>query len=150
MDEINSTIAFGRWKRWHLRDRPSQNLEVPVKFGILGLYILATADVDEITDAYYAKQYLHSSVLYIGMSRHVDTRLERTHKAVNRYRAMFNDNECKNLRYAIWYSSWTSHGYRVANDSQSVVANAKLALFERALLLSYAQMHGRLPLFNIA
>ena len=138
-------ISFDAWKKWRDRDRPSAELDgVPSHFGLMGLYLLATAEVDEPSDASAQLVHLHPAVIYIGMSAHVDRRLERWHGAVGAYRRDTGDRMCRHLRYALWQSGWTNSRQR----EEFPVAWATVALYERALLLSFARAHGRLPLLN--
>ncbi|KVC70607.1 hypothetical protein [Burkholderia ubonensis] len=74
-------IEFPQWRRWAHRERSSRNSDVPVSFGLLGIYMLATSDVDA-ESAIGADRYLDEAVIYIGMSAHVEQRLERSHEAV--------------------------------------------------------------------
>ncbi len=139
-------LLFTEWHRWIARSRPSQNLDVPPEFGILGLYLLARSDAEAFpAELGTDERHLHSQVVYIGMSTHVEQRLERTHAGVRRYREHFEDSRCKNLWFSVWHSDISNwHLEKPAG----VVARATIALYERALLLAYAKKHGRLPLLN--
>ncbi len=138
------TIVFSEWQRWRARSRPSQEFDVPADFGILGLYVLAAAD-STLVEQPAEERYLQASVLYIGMSTHVEQRLASTHKAVSTYRTEFNDQECSKLWFASWHSDWNNRELRKPHGA---VALATIALYERFLLLSYARKHGRLPHLN--
>nr|WKF58243.1 hypothetical protein HUO10_002741 [Paraburkholderia busanensis] len=139
-------IIFDDWSRWNDRGRPSHEIDdVPSDFGCLGLYLLATSDVDSHTGAGSAK-HLHPGVLYIGMSTHVDRRLERYHSAVRAYRREQDDRTCQRLRFSAWRSEWSM--YARPGIAKPVVEIAALKLYERALLYEFARKYGRLPPLN--
>lgn len=140
-------IYFGGWQRWRARSRPSQDFDVPADFGCLGLYLFATTETDLSAVENSKERHLEEHVVYIGMSTHVEQRLERTHHAIVKYREQFNDDKCNNLWFAIWHSDWTN---REHNISRKTVALASIALYERALLLAYATKYGRFPACNAA
>lgn len=108
------------------------------------MYLLAMAETD-LAVAGTDDRHLQGHVVYIGKSSHVEQRLERTHQAVGRYRANFNDKECKNLWFSVWHSEWSNSDY---DSSRKAVALASIALYERALILAYVQKHGCLPALN--
>jgi hypothetical protein len=141
-------LPFGLWRAWRDRDRPSVELDgVPSDFGCLGLYLLATSEVDDDTAAVQGKR-LHPAVVYIGMSTHVDRRLERDHNGVRAYRKEEVGRACQRLRYSAWRSAWTMYAGR--GTPASAVEMAALAFYERALLYDFARVHGRLPRLNRA
>ena len=90
-------------------------------------------------------RHLQPQVVYIGMSTHVERRLERNHAGVARYRKHFEDPKCKNLWVSIWHSDTTNWDL---GKPAGVVGCATIALYERALLLAYALKHLRLPVLN--
>jgi hypothetical protein len=137
-------IHFPEWKRWAHRERPSTDLDVPVGFGLLGIYLLATSDIDAVSVA-GADRYLDEAVIYIGMSTHVERRLERSHKAVMAYKQQSGDIVANNLRFTVWHSGGTKGPFE---QKGSVVEAAAIAVYERVLLLRYAEKFGRLPRLN--
>jgi hypothetical protein len=137
-------IEFPQWKRWANRERPSLDFDVPVGFGLLGIYMLATSEVD-IGSSPAAAKYLDEAVIYIGMSDHVERRLERSHDAVTEYKKQSGDLAAGNLRFTIWHSGASKGPYERKGP---VVAAATIAVYERVLLLEYAKKFGRLPRFN--
>lgn len=98
-------IEFPQWKRWAHRERPSRDF-LPVGFGLLGIYVLATSDVDD-DSAIGADRYLDEAVVYIGMSANVERRLERSHAAVRAYKQQSGDLAADNLRFTVWHSGAT-------------------------------------------
>ena len=144
---IIPTISFSPWVRWVSRPRPSQELDVPQDFGILGLYLLARETDDKVPDASTDGFNLPASVIYIGFSRHVDRRLEASHGAVLRYRNKSGDAQCKKLWFAMWRSDWSSMAHKAGRKPQQHTA---LALYERAAIHAFAAKHGNLPEFNRA
>ncbi|MGN6828148.1 hypothetical protein [Paucibacter sp. M5-1] len=137
-------LLFSPWQHWTARDRPSQELDVPVDFGLFGLYVLAAADVAPSQALDIAA--LPEEVVYIGMSSHVGRRLERFHSAVKRYRTACNDPQCKRLWHTTWHqgtSNWHS------SQRSGIIAATQVAFYERALLAMYAARYGRLPKVNI-
>lgn len=137
-------LAFNGWRKWSARPRPSQNFEVPLEFGILGLYLLAEAEGIPGDDLAPNSENLPEEVLYVGMSTHVDRRLERTHNAVTRFADSKGAN-MNNLWFAVWQSEWTNTNLK---QSRGIIALATLAVYERALILAYARKFGRLPNLN--
>jgi hypothetical protein len=117
---------------------------VSLEFGILGLYLLAEADVKPSSGHALKAGELPEEVVYIGMSRHIDRRLEKTHHAVTRYTKSENA-ELSRLWFATWQSEWTNFGLK---RKGGLVGLATLALYERALILLYAKKYGRLPKLN--
>ena len=94
------------------------------------------------TDPY---KQLQAHVLYIGKSTQVEQRLERTHKAVAKYRVQFDDKHCEKLWFSTWHSDWTS----MESDGRRKAVNlASMAYYERAVILAYVRKHGRLPVLN--
>ena len=138
------TIAFSEWRRWYARSRPSREFDVPADFGILGLYVLAAADLI-LVEQPAEERFLQTDVLYIGMSTHVEQRLAYTHKAVSTYRTEFNDQQCSKLWFSSRHSDWNNRDLRKPHGA---VALATVALYERFLLLSYAGKHGQFPRLN--
>lgn len=138
-------IIFGEWRKWRTRFRPSQDMDVPTNFGILGLYLLAAHETEIAPDESPEERHLNERVVYIGLSAHVEQRLERTHHAVAKYREDFADTKWTNLWFTVWHSDWNN---REHDTSRKTVALASIALYERALLLAYAKKHGRLPALN--
>lgn len=137
-------IEFPQWSQWAHRERPSQNFDVPVGFGLLGIYLLATSDVDTVS-VVGIDRYLDEAVIYIGMSKHVEQRLEGSHDAVKAYKQESGDLGAKHLRFTVWHSGATKGPYE---RKGSAVAAATIAMYERVLLLKYAETFGRLPRFN--
>ncbi|NPT37403.1 hypothetical protein [Paraburkholderia xenovorans] len=137
-------IKFPQWRRWANRERPSQDFDVPVGFGLFGIYMLATSEVDAGLSP-EADRYLDEAVIYIGMSGHVEQRLERSHDAVKAYKQQSGDLAAGNLRFTIWHSGATKGPYERKGP---VVAAATIAVYERVLLLKYADKFVRLPRFN--
>lgn len=137
-------IEFPGWKRWANRELPSRNFDVPAGFGLLGIYLLATSDVDD-KSATGTDRYLDEAVIYIGMSAHIEQRLERSHKAVNAYKQQSGDLAAQDLRFTVWHSGATRGAYE---RKAPVVEAATIAVYERVLLLKYAEEFGRLPRFN--
>ena len=136
-------LHFSAWKPWRHRSLPSQDYEVPAGFGILGLYLLAHwKDAPPSTRPDAAK--LPAEVFYIGMSRHIDQRLEQPHGSVERYKREFEDRARAHLYFSTFSSGWSSHSHA----STDPVQRAELAFYERGVILRYARTHGRLPLFN--
>lgn len=135
-------IGFDPWRPWAHRDRPSQDYEVPESFGIFGIYLIAEFQNPpkklEIDTSSLPKE-----VIYIGMSSHVDRRLEKSHSAVRKYRSETGDEQCRNLWYARAYSEW-SNGY--AEGAR--IASAYIAYYERALILEYTRANQQLPKYN--
>lgn len=138
-------ILFGRWAPWSMRPRPSQDFGVPKHFGVLGLYILSCGNEIEISMGEVDAFDLPQSVIYVGMSRHVDRRLEVSHAAVTRYRMKTGDNQLHKLQFAIWRSEWSSNAYAAVN---SVVHQTAIAFYERAVIHSFVDKYGRLPMLN--
>ncbi|SAK70302.1 hypothetical protein AWB82_04209 [Caballeronia glebae] len=139
-----SAIEFPHWKKWANRERPSRNFDVPVGFGLLGIYVLATSEVDAGLSA-EADRDLNEAVIYIGMSEHVERRLEQRHDAVDAYKQQSGDIAAENLRFTIWHSGAAKGQYE---RKAPVVAAATIAVYERVLLRQYAEKFGRLPRFN--
>lgn len=135
-------IEFGEWQNWHSRPRPSRDLDVPANFGIFGLYIFARFESQPDATAVSEAKYLQEEVIYIGMSSHVDQRLEKSHRAASRYRESFSDPQGKNLWFSVWSSPWTN------GDRNRVIAQASIACYERALILGYVHQHKQFPLLN--
>jgi hypothetical protein len=117
---------------------------MPIVFGLLGIYLLATSDVDAQAET-AENRFLDEAVVYIGMLTHVEQRLERPHKAVSAYRLQTGDASANNLRFSIRHSGCCKWQYARKGP---VVAAATIAVYERVLLLAYAEKYGRLPLFN--
>ena len=138
---------FDPWRRWRLRERLSDELDVPREFGILGLYLLATSEVCVSNHAHSDLLHINSNVIYIGMSKHVTQRLEKHHGAVHRYRQETDDTTAEYLMYSQWMSPWTT--YRVA-DPKSSRYFAYVRYLERKLIWEYARDFDRLPRFNRA
>ena len=72
---------------------------------------------------------LPASVICNGLSRHVDRRLEASHKAVHWYRNECKDSKCEKLSFATWRSNRTGHAH---DRMQNVEHHAALALYEQA------------------
>ncbi|MCR4467942.1 hypothetical protein [Burkholderia sp. SCN-KJ] len=145
MDAIEiPAIEFPQWMRWAHRERPSRDFDVPVGFGLLGIYMLATSEVDAGSTA-GGDRYLDEAVIYIGMSAHVEQRLEQSHEAVKAYKQQSGDLAASNLRFTIWHSGATKGPYE---RKVPAVEAATIAVYERVLLLKYAEKFGRLPRFN--
>ena len=136
-------VAFSEWRKWRVRERASDQFDVPREFGILGLYVLGTWDGSPGSGP-ADKRHLAPDVVYIGMSDHVLRRLERTHAAVQRYRVDFNDPLCSRLHFAQWESAWTNFGPRKGRVVQAAVLRA----LEAHLIAEYAMNFGRLPALN--
>jgi hypothetical protein len=138
-----SPLKFGAWRPWKDRDRPSQELDVPQDFGLLGLYVLFASETapSEPLDI----GVLPAEVVYIGMSSRVDQRLEKFHRAVKTYKAKFSDPTCHRLWHATWHHG-TSNWER--DECKAVIAATEVAFYERALIAMYAAQHGRLPAIN--
>lgn len=136
-------LQFSTWKSWKSRPRPSSELDVPSEFGILGIYLLSSWYEGPPTKPPEPKD-LPAEMVYVGMSRHIDQRLEQRHSAVVRYRVECSDIACQRLYFATWRSDWSSRSI----SSMSPTARARLLLYERALIVLYAEKHGRLPRFN--
>jgi len=140
-----SAVRFNSWYRWSLRPRPSQEFDVPVNFGILGLYVLGTGEDKPGAGLAPSGSDLPADIVYIGSSAHVDRRLERWHDAVARYKREFGDDRCSRLWISIWYSDWTNSW---EGTGRGVVAQTRLLAYERALIHAYAVQNGRLPALN--
>ncbi|KIG11206.1 hypothetical protein BurMR1_1866 [Burkholderia sp. MR1] len=137
-------IGFPRWKKWANRERQSRDLDVPAGFGLLGIYVLATREVDACLLS-ETDRHLNEAVIYIGMSDHVERRLEEKHDAVKAYKQQYGDIAAENLRFAIWHSGAAKGQHERKGP---VVGAARIAVYERVLLLQYAEKFGRLPRFN--
>lgn len=135
-------LLFDDCRKWSSRPRPSQDFDVPLGFGILGLYVLA-ASAEEPPPLSTAD--LPKEVVYIGMSRHVDRRLERSHNGVSLYKSTYSDAACTSLWFSVWRSEWSSGAHRFGVDP---IALATVAVYERAVILAYARKHGELPALN--
>lgn len=135
-------LWFDQWKWWIVRDRPSQDVDVPADFGMFGIYVLARF-VSQPTEKNFDPYGMPKEVLYIGMSSHVDRRLERSHTAVRKYRKETGDDLCKKLWYVRAYSPWNNRSLK-----QISTATAHVAYYERALILSYVNKYGALPKYN--
>lgn len=138
-------ISFDNWRRWDERPRPSHDYEVPYEFGILGIYILAAAELKPGNSVAPNPKDLPQEVLYIGMSTHVDSRLEKHHMAVSRYKAEYSDASCQNLWFSTWLSDWTN---TALSKRISPVAEATLAFYERGIILMYVRKFECLPALN--
>lgn len=145
MPSINSNdipdLVFSPWRHWKGRPRPSKQLDVPVDWGLLGLYLLASEDALVALDQPGHKRHVASQILYIGMSRHVDRRLEKHHSGVRRYKERYGDADGAKLVFSMWQSSWS-------NTVENSVHDAALAMYERILLWEFAKANGRLPALN--
>ena len=138
-------LAFAKWRKWIARPRPSHDMDVPSEFGMLGLYMLACSDTTPPGNSTSPDTAdLPEEVIYIGMSRHVDRRLESSHNAVARYKKKYADEPCSGL----WFSSWSSEWSSWSSKTCGPVERATLVFYERALILAYAKRFGRLPALN--
>lgn len=137
-------LSFDKWQKWADRPRPSLDLDTPLRFGVLGLYILAESTENLGHGPIPLSGDLPEGTLYIGMSTNVHRRLEATHRAVQRYRNQENAGT-SNLWFTTWQSEWSNSK---AKQSCGIIGKATLALYERALILSYARTYGRLPKLN--
>jgi len=135
-------IWFDPWKPWHMRYRPSLDFEVPESFGIFGIYLIAAFQSTPVKKEIEPTS-LPKEVVYIGMSSHVDRRLEKSHSAVRKYRRETGDERCENLWYGRAYSSW-SNG--VSGNIE--MARAYIVYYERALILEYTRANEALPKYN--
>src|SRR5207248_3279754 len=99
--------AFSDWHSWRFRQRTTEQFDVPEDFGILGIYLLACS-TDGPPPSSATERHLLPNVIYIGMSGHVMRRLERGHRAVNRYRTQLKDASGKNLYFCQWNSDWNN------------------------------------------
>ena len=136
MIESVPNIVFGAWQKWAIRDRPSQDFDVPPNFGLYGLYLLSMAEPNVPPAATDPDRHLQDHVLYIGKSTQVEQRLERTHRAVAKYRAKFDDK----LYTKLWFSTWHSGSNSMENDKSRKALNlASIAFYERAVILAYVR-----------
>ncbi|WP_429406996.1 hypothetical protein [Paraburkholderia sp. MM5482-R1] len=137
-------MRFSAWTPWRHRQRLAEEFDVPLEFGLYGIYLLATDDVDHLTSNDSDDRHLHPAVMYVGMSTHVDRRIDRHHQAVVDYATSTGDVRKAKLRYSMWQSDWNTYG----DEKQRTYAKALVALCERALLFSYVEAYGRLPVLN--
>lgn len=134
-------LQFNGWCQWNVRPKPSELDDVPEDFAILGLYVLMSSETKpEPLDLHQ----FPATVVYIGMSAHVDRRLEHAHDAVRRYKTEHMDPSLKRLWMTVWHSDWTRM-YCAASPTKL----AHLAFYERALIAMYADQHDRLPELNL-
>lgn len=138
-------FRFNQWQRYVDRPRISSDPEVPLDFGLYGLYLIARSNVDLNETARTAPKYLQSEVIYIGMSSNVERRLELPHAAVKRHRREYVDPNDSQLWVSIWHAGDSEFS---ASRRQNYVANASLALYERIVILAYIREFGRPPQFN--
>ena len=143
------TLSFSRWVPWRHRLHIADELDVPTEFGILGIYLLASwPDAPPATPP--DPKDLPSEIIYVGMSKHIDRRIEKPHAAVLRYVLDCEDNACERLYFSTWRSEWSSWSGRMSADPSAPIKRARLHLYEQALIVRYAQTNGRLPKFNRA
>lgn len=141
MSPIIPEIQFDDWARWDARAKLADELDVPESFGIFGLYLLAHS-VGMPETSLGSKKHLSENVIYIGMSSHVDSRLENHHSKVAEYKTEYDDPSCKNLWLTTWMSDQT-------NDSKTQTYGRTYTSFlERLLILEYVEKFGNLPRFN--
>lgn len=137
-------ISFDDWKPWDLRLKLSEEFDVPEEFGIYGIYLVAefetAPEVRKITPISIPEE-----VIYIGMSSHVDRRLEKSHSAIRKYMEESGDSNCEKLWFGRAQSSWTN-----SQLEGQAVATAYMAYYERALILEYTRSYGKFPRFNKA
>jgi hypothetical protein len=137
-------LPFDCWRSWKKRPRPSLEIDVPVQFGILGLYVLADSSTDLSDGPALNLANLPEEVFYIGMSTNVDSRLEQAHRAVQRYLNSENAH-IGNLWFTTWRSEWSNSNLK---QSCGIIAKATLLLYERGIILAYAKQYERLPKAN--
>jgi hypothetical protein len=89
---------------------------------------------------------LPKEIFYIGMSSHVDGRLEKHHKAVAQYKMNAGPGGHQKLWFSTWDAAWTNSWPRTS--PKSIVEAATLAFAERGLILAYALKHGCRPAMN--
>lgn len=134
-------INFGDWIRWSTRDRPSREVDdVPEIFGVQGVYLIGEFRSPPIQRSIEPK-CLPQEIIYIGMSKHLDRRLEKSHQAVKKYRRETGDVHCDSLWYCRAYSHWS-------NISENKAVTAYVLYYERALILEYVRAYGNLPKYN--
>ncbi|WP_404366764.1 hypothetical protein [Marinobacter sp.] len=135
-------IFFHDWEKWSHRQIPSHDLDVPEGFGIYGIYILGSffGGPDEMV---FDPKNIPEEVFYIGMSRHVDQRLAKSHTAVMSYRDATGDHSCQNLWYVKASSEWSGNSY-----TSGPLAGSYIEFYERALILQYVITHKKLPAHN--
>lgn len=78
-------LSFNRWTHWDSRLRLSKDVDVPVDFGIHGVYLIAKFD-QAPEDRKFHPNELPKEIIYIGKSSHVDSRLEKSHPVIKRYK----------------------------------------------------------------
>lgn len=133
-------LQFSKWRKWKYRDRLSDEFEVPEYFGLLGIYLLATP-----LPSLQTPSHLEPEVIYIGMSSHVTSRLDKSHKVVCQYRKEYRDKNAENLFYSEWLSPWSNlHHNTDIGKSQM----AYIYYIERKLIWEYAKKYNKLPKFN--
>jgi hypothetical protein len=133
-------IQFSKWKNFKLRDRLSEERDVPPDFGILGVYLLTSP-----LPRNRKLCHLSPEVIYIGMSNNITGRLDKSHHAVRRYKAESGDKSLDNLYYSEWPSDWSNW------HQDTDIGKARLAFIkytERRLIWEYAKKYHRLPRYN--
>jgi hypothetical protein len=136
--------VFSDWRPWGLRERTSEQFDVPRDFGILGIYLLAFSTNGPPPPSSPTERHLLPNVIYVGMSGHVMRRLERAHTAVNSYRKLFDDVSGKKLYFCQWDTDWPNS----ATGDKASVQNAALRYVEAKLIAEHALKNGRRPKLN--
>ena len=133
-------VNFSTWTKWQFRERLSEEFDVPEDFGILSVYLLASPQPSD-----QKPHHLANEVFYIGMSSHVTSRLDKSHKAVCQYRLKSGDDAVENLYFSLWSSDWSnSH----QNNNTHKTRLAYIQYVERKLIWEYANRYGELPSLN--
>ncbi len=138
MDEPK--VCFSKWRKYILRDRLSEESDVPKDYGLLGVYLLAPPFPSD--NGLY---HLSPEVICIRMSRLITQRLEKYHKAISKYKKESRDFSLKNLYYTEWLSPWSNWNQY---DDSGQVKLAFIHFTERKLIWEYAKRHHRLPKYN--
>ncbi len=129
--------VFSDWRRWKYRERTADDSDVPKDFGVLGLYLLAISPSMESKPSHTDK-----SIVYIGMSKHVMKRLEKSHDAVKKIKLVHGLNELYYADFGIDVNNQCLH------SDKGKVQLAYLRYLERKIIWEYANINNSLPEFN--
>ena len=135
-------LYFGNWQKWYdATNNDWKRDDVPEGFGIFGVYLFANLEPDEIEKPFETAN-MPRSILYIGMSSHIDQRLSSTHQAIEKYLKLEGKNSLEKLYVMKGYTTLTN------NIQSRVEGQAYTAYWERLLLLNYVKAYKEFPILN--
>ena len=128
---------FSAWTPHWSRPRPSMCLDVPYRFGLCGLYVIAKCH-DRPKES-GSEQHLNPAVVYIGQSfAGLEQRLEY-HEVVRR----ISLGTAGDIWMSTWHIGWTTFDFK--SKSSREMAQKLLLCVEADLIRAYRARHGHLP-----